>query len=385
MEMTVAGLVIRNVLRNRRRSILTAASVAVSILLLQVFWAVYGFLQEPPASKASLSHLSLVVMARTSQIQPMPMSYRARIERLPGVRTVSQVFWFDARYKNEDTVIASLGLDPDIVFTFFPNWELPAEQRERFRRERTAAIASRDLAARYGWKVGDHIYVSSPSYFGVGVDLNLVGIYHAPESESYLVFHWHYLNEALGRPDVAGQFWILAENEAVMPGLMKAVDEQFRNEPVQSLTQTVKQVTLNFLSWFGNVKLILAGISGAVAFAVVLIVANSMAMSIRERTGELATLRALGFRVPSILTLLIGETFGIALAGALLGSLGAWGFCRALSGITVGGGLLVNLEIGLVGGLLGLAAAVVISLVSTLLPALRAARLNIVEALRHVG
>jgi putative ABC transport system permease protein len=383
--MTYPGLVLSNVLRNRRRSILTAASVGVSILLLLVFWAVYEFLQEPPASKGSQSHLVLIVMARTSQIQPMPMSYRARIERMPGVRAVSQVFWFDARYKDEGTVIASLGLDPAVVFTFFRDWKLPADQRERFLREQTAAIASRALAQRYGWKVGDRIYVSSPSYFGVGVDLNLVGIYDARESQSYLVFHWAYLNEALGSPNVAGQFWILAENEDVTPGLMKTVDEQFRNEPVQTLTQTVQQVTLNFLSWFGNVKLILAGISSAVAFAVVLIVANSMAMSIRERTAELATLRALGFGTRTLLALLVAETFAIALAGALLGGLGAWGLCRAISGTTVGGGLLVNLEIGLPGALLALATAVAISLVSTLLPALHAARLSIAEGLRHAG
>jgi putative ABC transport system permease protein len=383
--MTFAGWVLRNVLRNRRRSLLTAASVAVSVLLLLMFWAVYRFLNEPPASRTDVSHLVLIVMARTSQIQPMPMSYRARIERLPGVRAVSQVFWFDARYKNEDTVIASLSLDQNLVPTFFPGWELPAPQMEQFLQERTAAIASRDLATRYGWKVGDRIYVSSPSYFGVGVDLNLRGIYDSKESQSYLVFHWDYLNEALRSPNVTGQFWILAENEGVMPGLMKRVDDEFRNETVQTLTQTVKQVALNFLSWFGNVKLILAAISGAVSFAVVLIVTNSMAMSIRERTAELATLRALGFGIRYILGLLVAETFVIALAGALLGSLGAWGLCRFISGVTIGGGLLVNLEIGLPGTLLALAAALMISLLSTLVPALRAARLNIAEALRYVG
>jgi putative ABC transport system permease protein len=383
--MTFAGSVLRNVLRNRRRSLLTAASVAVSVLLLLMFWAVYQFLKEPPASKTDVSHLVLMVMARTSQIQPMPMSYRPRIERLPGVRAVSQVFWFDARYKNEDTVIASLSLDQNLVPTFFPGWKLPAPQMDQFLQEKTAAIVSRDLATRYGWKVGDRIYVSSPSYFGVGVDLNLRGVYDSEESQSYLVFHWDYLNEALRRPNVTGQFWILAENEDVIPRLMKRVDDEFRDEPVQTLTQTVKQVALNFLSWFGNVKLILAGISGAVSFAVVLIVTNSMAMSIRERTAELATLRALGFGIRYILGSLVAETLVIALAGAMLGSLGAWGLCRFISGLTIGGGLLLNLDIGLPGTLLALAAAVIISLLSTLVPALRAARLNIAEALRHVG
>jgi putative ABC transport system permease protein len=383
--MILASLVIKNVLRNRRRSLLTAASVAVSILLLVIFLAVYRFLQEPPASKGERSHLAMIVMARTSQIQPMPMSYLPRIASLPGVRTVTQVFWFDARYKNEDTVIASLALDTDKVFTFFGGWQLPADQKEQFLREKTAAIASRLLANKYGWKVGDRIYVSSPSYFGVGVDLLLRGIYDGKEEQSYLVFHWDYLNEALRRPNVTGQFWILAESEEAVPGLMKRVDEQFRNEPVQTLTQTVKQFALNFLSWFGNVKLILAGISGAVAFAVVLIVANSMAMSIRERTAELATLRALGFGIRYLLVMLAAETLALSFAGAIVGSLGAWAVCRALAGITIGGGLLVNLQVGVSGVLFAFVAAILISVLSTLVPALRAARTSIADALRFVG
>ena len=379
------GLVSRNLFRNRRRTILTAGSVAVSILLLVVFWAVYRFLEAPPAAESDRSHLALVVMARTSLIQPMPVSYRQRIARMPGIRAVMQVFWFDARYKNEDTVIASLGLDPEIVRTFFPDWQLPGALWDQFRGERTAAIASRQLAQKYRWKIGDHIYVSSPSYFGLGVDLTLRGIYEGKEEQSYLVFHWDYLNEVLGRPNVTGQFWILAESPEVVPGLMKQVDEEFRNETVQTLTQTVKQVTLNFVSWFGNVKLILAGMSGAVAFAVLLIVANSMAMSIRERTSELAVLRALGFRTRQVLALLAAESLVISLVGALVGSLGAWGICRGLAGYTIGGGLLVNLQIGAPGAAFSIFCAAVIGLVSTLVPALHAARLNIAEALRHVG
>jgi len=131
--------------------------------------------------------------------------------------------------------------------------------------------------------------------------------------------------------------------------------------------------------------LILAGISGAVAFAVVLIVANSMAMSIRERTAELATLRALGFRMRHLLAALIAETLALSFAGAAVGSLGAWIICRALAGITIGGGLLVNLEVGAPGVLFAFVAAILISLLSTLVPALRAARTRIADALRFVG
>jgi len=378
-------LVLRNTIRNRRRSLLTAASVAVTFALLVIFFAAYRFLEAPPASTTERSHLVLIVAASTSPIQPMPLSYRSRLERLEGVRAVTQVFWFDARYKSEDTVIASLSLDPQTVFTFFPNWQLPEEEKEQFMREKVAAIAGRSTANKYGWKLGDHIHVSSPSYFGLGVDLTLRGIYDSKEEQSYLVFHWDYLNDVLGRPNVTGQFWILANSTELMPSLMKTIDAQFRDDTIQTRTQTVKQFTLNFISWLGNVKLILVSVSGAVVFAVLLIMANTMAMSIRERTSELAILRALGFSTNTLLTVLTAESLAISLMGAFAGCLVAWVICRAVAGYALGGGLLVNLEVGLPGALSALGVAVLTSLVSTLVPAYRASRMSIAEALRYTG
>ena len=166
---------------------------------------------------------------------------------------------------------------------------------------------------------------------------------------------------------------------------MKAVDEQFRDETVQTRTQTVKQVVLNFISWLGNVKLILAGISAAVTFAVLLIVANTMAMSIRERTRELAVLRALGFPGNFLLALLTGESLVISLVGASSGCLAAWAICRAVAGYALGGLLRVNLNTGLPGVLAALGVAVLTSLASTLIPAYYASRMGVAEALRYVG
>ena len=383
--MKISRLILKNTVRNPRRTALTAASVAVSFALLVVFFASYRFLESPPASKSERSHLVLIVAASTSPIQPMPVSYRTRIERLEGVGAVTQVFWFDARYKSEDTVIASLSLDPQTVFTFFPNWQLPDDEKAQFMHEKVAAIAGRSTANKYGWKVGDHIYVSSPSYFGVGVDLILRGIYDSEEEHSYLVFHWDYLNDALGSPNMTGQFWILANSVDVMPSLMKTVDDQFRNETVQTRTQTAKQFVVNFVSWLGNVKLILVSLTGAVVFAVLLIMANTMAMSIRERTTELAILRALGFSANTILTVLTAESLGICLLGSFAGCLAAWAICRAVAGYAIGGGLLVNLEIGLPGVLSALGVATFTGLASTLVPAYRASHMRIAEALRYTG
>ena len=282
-------------------------------------------------------------------------------------------------------MVAAFSLDPQVLFTFFPDWKLPPEEKDQFIREKVAAIAGRSTASKYGWKVGDHIHVSSPSYFGVGVDLIVRGIYDSRAEQSYLVFHWDCLNDCVGSPNLTGLFWILADSADKMPGLMKTVDEQFRDETVETRTQTVKQVVLNFLSWLGNVKLILLSISAAVTFAVWLVAANAMAMSIRERTTELAVLRALGFPGRFLFTLLAGESLVISVAGASSGCLAAWAVCRIVAGYALGGLLRINLQIGLPGALAALGGAILTSLSSTLVPAHYASRMSIAEALRYVG
>jgi putative ABC transport system permease protein len=180
-------------------------------------------------------------------------------------------------------------------------------------------------------------------------------------------------------------FWVLADSERDMPVLMKSVDEEFRNMGTPTLTQTVKQMVLDFLSWLGNVRLILLSVSGAVVFAVSLILANSMAMSIRERTVELAVLRALGYTMRQVLVMLTGESLALAIAGAALGCLLASALCRAVAGYAIGGGLRVELSVGWVGASQALGVAAFIGLFSTLLPAYRTSRLSIAEALRFVG
>ena len=383
--MRLHRLVLRNIVRNPRRSLLTAGSMAVSFALLVIFFAAYRFLESPPASATDRSHLILVVTASASPSELMPVSYRSRIECLKGVRAVTQVSWVDARYKGEDAVIASFSLDPQVLFTFFPDWKLPPAEKEQFMREKAAAIAGRSTASKYGWKLGDHIHVSSPRFSEVGIDLILRGIYDSKEEESYLVFHWDYLNDIRGSPNLTGLFWILADSADDMPILMKAVDDQFRDEAVETRTQTVKQVVLDFLSRLGDVKLMLLSISAAVTFAVLLIVANAMAMSIRERTTELAVLRALGFPTHTLLMSLTAESFVICLVGVSAGYLAAWAICRAVAGYALGGLFLVNLEIGLPGALVALGVAILTSFATTLVPAYRAFRISIAEALRYVG
>jgi putative ABC transport system permease protein len=200
-----------------------------------------------------------------------------------------------------------------------------------------------------------------------------------------LALHWDYLNEALGHPDKAGQIWVLAQSVDDIPRLMDDIDTVFRNYPTETRTQTLKQLVVNFLSWLGNLKEIMLMVSAAVVFAVLLVVANTMAMSIRERTAEIAVLRALGFRSQQVLAMLAGEALAISLGGTALGLALAALVFRLMEGYHIGGAMPAHIRVDAITMVLSLLVAVVISLGSTLLPAYRAARFNLAEALRFVG
>lgn len=200
-----------------------------------------------------------------------------------------------------------------------------------------------------------------------------------------LGFHWDYLNEAQGHPDKAGAFLLRAQTEEDVPRLMQAIDHQFRNGEMETRTQPMGQWVLDFLAMIGNVKLIVLSISAAMVFAILLVVANTMGMSIRERTPELAILRVLGFQPRQLLWLLAAESLVISLVGALVGCLAAGIAFACIRGYRIGGAMGMHIQVDVVTVGLVLCVALGISLSSTLLPAYRALGGSIAQALRFVG
>lgn len=316
---------------------------------------------------------------------PLPLSYRERIARLSGVQAATPLNWFDGHYGSGDIALPAFACDPETLLKIFPQWRLTQEEQRGFIGEKVAFVAGRKLAARYGWKLGDHIHLHSPNY-NVSLDLVLRGIYSAPgEDETMLAFHWEYLNDAMGQPNKPGAFWVLALTTDHAAGLMPRIDALFRNEAVETRTQTMQQFMLEFLAMLGNVKLILLSVCAAVVFAVLLIVVNSMGMSIRERTSELSVLRALGFGKWEVLRLLTSESLAITLAGALTGCLAAELLFVAIRGYRIGGMMPISVQADVFTLLLAVGVAVGIGLLSTLFPAYRACRVSIAQALRYVG
>lgn len=372
----------KNLFRNRRRTLLTTASVSVSMFLLINFIAAYRYLAAP--REAEGTRRSLLVLPRVSWSVPLPLSYRQRIARLRGVAMVSPFVTFDGMYGGTDAWLSGFAADPEALLRLFNNWRVPPEQREAFVREKTALIAGRKLVERFHWKLGDHIPIRSEG-FHVTVDLVLRAVYTAEVGEEMIGIHWQYLSELWGRPDAAGAYLVIAESDREAAGLAKAIDDTFRNEPMETHTSTMLQFALDFLGRLGNVKRILLGISSAVLFAILLVVANSMAMSIRERTTELAVLRVLGFRPRALQGLLAAESLAISLAGMALASLAALGVFKLIAGYRVGGWMPIAIQLDLVTLGLTLLVAVATSLFSTGLPAHRAAHTELAEALRSVG
>ena len=379
--MTRSQLVTKNLLRNRRRTILTFLSIATSITLLTAFCATYRYLANPPMP--SDFRLVLMVSARASLMIPLPLSYGERIARLPGVAATTPINMVDGLYGGQDDMLFALASDPAAFFKVYPDWHLPEDQRAAYTREKTAALAGRRTALKYGWKLGDRIHLRSPGYH-VDLELILRGIYTA-EDESLLGFHWDYLNEALGRPDKPGGFWVRARTEEDVPRLMQTIDNQFRNGEMETRTQPMGQWVLDMLAMIGNVKLIVLSISAAVLFAVLLVVANAMGMSIRERTAELAILRVLGFQPKQLLALLAAEALTVSVAGALVGCLTAGTAFALIGGYRVGGAMPIYIQVDVVTVGVVLSVAIVIGLSSTLVPAYRASRMSIADALRYVG
>lgn len=375
-------LVFKNLFRNRRRALLTAASMAASITLLAVFCATYRYMSAPPAPSGF--DLVLMVGPRTSLMVPLPLRYREQIEKLPGVRTVSPVNMVDLVYGGRETPLWAVASDPQTMFKVRPDWRLRKDQLQTFFDEKVALVAGRKIAEKYGWKVGDRLTLRSSGY-NVVLEFVLRGIYTSSEDETMLSFHWDYLNDVQGHLNKPGAFWVLAQTPGDVPKLMRNIDAQFRNSDVETRTQPMKQFVLDFLAMLGNVKLILLSVSAAVVFAVLLIVANTMGMTIRERTTELAVLRALGFRTWQVLGLLTAESLAISLVGAVAGCLLASVLFVLTAGYQIAGAMPVYIQVDSLTVSVALAVAIGISAFSTLLPAYRASRISIAQALRFVG
>jgi putative ABC transport system permease protein len=365
---------------------LTIVSVSVSLCLLGLLLAIYHAFYFSTPSEAQ--QLRLVTRNRIALTAPLPQSYGEKIRQVPGVREVEIEQWFGGTYidKNPEHMFGRMAIEPDKFFSIYTDAKMPADQQKAFAQERSACVVGRELATKQGWKIGDRITLKG-DIFPVNLEFTLRGIMDAQDAfmNRALYFNREYLEQSLpqGRRGNAGTFVILAASAEDVPRIEHAVDEEFRNSPDQTKTETQSAFGLSFLAFLGNVKLILLGVCGAVTFTILLVSANTIAMSVRERVREVGVLKTLGYTSKTILGIILGEAVTISLIGAVLGlglaSLLAAGIRKNIPAMNA---QLATLEIVPSVMLLCLALAAIIGMVSAFVPAYNASRISIVEALK---
>jgi putative ABC transport system permease protein len=377
-------LVLTNVLRSKRRTILTVASIAIALFL---FCTLRTVITSFEASIRASDDTRLVVRHAASLVFPLPLAYRERLAQVPGVQAVGFGNWFGGYYQDPKNQFAQFAVESRSFFGLFDEVILPADQRAAFLSERTACIVGRALAQKYGWKIGDVIPITGTIYPG-SWPLTLRGIYTGRTEdvdENALYFQWDFLNESMPaeRKNWVGIYWLRLASANDAAAVSARVDALYENSPQPTKTETEKAFQAGFISMLGNVQLLMTIIGSAIVFAIMLVTINTMMMAARERTTEIAILKTLGFSDALILRLVAAEALLVSLAGGVLGC-GAAVLVFHRVDFTAGG-IFPNFRVLPETAAAGLLLALLMGVLSGLVPAVQAARLPIAGALRKVA
>jgi putative ABC transport system permease protein len=383
--MKFIGLVLKSARRSKRRTLLTVASVAIAVFL---FAALRAIIDGFNAGAEASSSTRLITIRSTSLIFSMPTSHAETIRATPGVRDLTWANWFGGIYKDPNNFFANFAVDPESYLRMYPEVVLTPDERKAFIEDRTGCIVGDGLAKRYNFKVGDKItlMVGIPIYGTQDYDFTVRGIYKsggAAVDNQSMMFHWKYVDERSLVKGQVGWYVVQVSHPDEATRVAMAIDQKFANSPYETKTDTERAFQSSFVSMFGNLNLLLGSIALAVVITTLFVAANTMAMSVRERTTEIAVMRTLGFPSSTIFLLIAGEGLLMAVVGGILGiGLARWivnpNFLQA-------GGFIPEFRVNNTNVAIGLVLSVAIGIVAGLIPATLAARLKIVDALRRVA
>jgi len=379
--MKFVPLILANLFRKKLRTTLTIGSFAVALFLFGLLAVVRGAFNQGIDVAGSDR---LVIVNKVSIIQPLPFSYRDQILRIPGVKAITFDCWFGGVYQDERNFIPQFAIDTQNQRTVFSELIVPDDQWKAFLEDREGAIAGANTAKRFGWKVGDRIPIKGTIYQGTW-EFNLRGIYtgeRPSDDRTQFWFHYGYLDERrqFGKGEV-GWYTVRVDNPDDSPRIAKAIDSEFANSPYETKTDTEKAFATSFVKQAGNIGFLIRAIGGVVFFTLLLVTGNTMAIAVRERTGELAVLKAVGFTDRFVLLLVLGESLVISAVGGVIGLTLSKLF--TLSGDPTRG-LLPFFYLPTSSILMGLGVAVAVGILAGILPATSAMRLRVVDALRKV-
>jgi len=383
--MKFSRLILANLFRKKARLVLTIGSFAVALFL----FALLGVVSDAFSRGADIvSANRLVTINRTSIINPIPLSYRDEILRIPGVSYITHDNWFGGVYQDPKNFFPQFVIDPENQRQVFPELIVPDDQWNTFLKDRQGAVVGKNTMERFGWKIGDRIPIKTTLY-GLGdktFEFNIDGVYHGAKPEddtTQFWFQWEYFKESIPER-VKGQigwYTILIANPDDAPRIAKAIDNMYLNSPYETKTETESAFAQGWVKQFGNIKFLIVSIGTVVFFTLLLVTGNTMAISVRERTNELGVLKAIGFSDRTVLGFILGESMAIALSGCvglLLALVAIPALSRAMAG------LLPPLLVTAKTLAYGVIAALAVGFAAGILPAYGAMRMRVVNALRRI-
>lgn len=377
----------RNATRNKLRSSLTILSVGFSLALMTVL---YGYLaMQGVWQKDAKVYNRIVVMNKQGLAGRVPIAYVERVRQAQGVKAAVPYQWYGGTYKDQVATFAQFGTDSREAFKVWPELKIDPEQLSAWQKNRRGCVVDRRLAEQQGWKIGEKIPLKG-TYYPFDLQLEMVGVFDGPKPTGSLLFNWDYLEEGLKqtnqgqRAGNAGTIFAKAESAGVIPVLCQSIDDRWASSDNPTRTQTEAAFAQMFTDMLGNIQAYIRNIGLAVMFSLTLVAANAMAMAMRERTTEVAVLKAIGFSKSRVLNMILGESCFISAIGGLIG-------------LAVGGAFLelvhraspqfFPFSLADMAGpwmlwIIGIATG--IGLVSGIVPAIRAAQLSVVDGLRRV-
>jgi putative ABC transport system permease protein len=375
------ALVFKNMMRSKRRTFLTVVSIAVSLFIFSALVSLPTVANEILGDTASSTRIA--THNKAGLTYNIPIAYKQRIAALPHVEAVVAESWYGGVYHEVYDQFPNLAVDADQVDLMWPDWGISKEQFEQFKKIRTACLVGGGTMKRFNLHLGQQIQLKGTAY-PFNVTLTIVGRISGKAPPDFLLFRRDYLEEAAGRPGFVGNMWVRVDRPENVPQVIAAIDEGSANSSYETLSESEAAFLGNFMRMYRTFFTLAELLGFIVVLTIGLVAANTAAMSIRERRGEIAVMRSIGFRSRTILTLLLSESLLIGVIGGLIGCGTAYVVLKIFS-------------IGLTGGPLGsismppqvlveaLIVSALIGILSAIAPASSAARRNIVDALRTVA
>lgn len=387
--MLILKILFRNAFRNKLRTGLTFLGITIAVL---AFGLLRTVIDAWHAGVEASSATRLVTRNAISIIFPLPLAYKERIRQISGVKTVSFGTWFGGVYIDEKNFFPNFAVEPKSFLELYPEFILSPDVNEAFLGDRKSFIAGRKLATRFGWKVGDLVTLKGTIFLG-NWDFVLRGIYRGRDEntdETQFIFHWDYLNETLKKTvatytwiDQVGYYMIGVTRSDVAGEVASNIDKMFKNSLAETLTETEKAFQQGFVAMSGAIITAIQLVSIVVIVIILAVVANTMAMTTRERIGEYAILKTLGFRGRHIAAMIFGESLVMTMTGSLIGIVSTFPAARAFSKAL--GAYFPAFNIQAETLYLDLAAGFLVAFLAAIIPTWRAIQIRIADGLRRIG